>query len=94
MSTSDIYVAGSVRTAIGTFGGAFESVAASNLGGIAAKTAAVRAKIPTDQIDEVIFGNVVSAGLGQNVARQVAIGAGFGPGVGATSVNTGLRLGS
>src|SRR5205814_5494292 len=41
----------------------------------------------TNQIDEVIFGNVVSAGLGQNVARQVAIGAGFGASVGAVTVN-------
>lgn len=87
MSTSEIYLAGSVRTPIGTFGGAFESIAAPNLGSIAAKASVARAKVPIDQIDEVIFGNVVSAGLGQNVARQVAIGAGFGPGVGATSVN-------
>jgi acetyl-CoA C-acetyltransferase len=57
------------------------------LGSIAAKSAVARAGIPADQIDEVIFGNVVSAGLGQNVARQVTIGAGFNPSIGAVSVN-------
>ncbi len=82
-----VYVAGSVRTPIGTFGGAFASVPAPALGRIAAGTAATRARVPPEQVDEVIFGNVVSAGLGQNVARQVAIGAGFGAAVGATTVN-------
>src|SRR5207253_5555532 len=42
---------------------------------------------PESQIEEIIFGNVVGAGLGQNVARQVGIGAGLSPGVGATTVN-------
>jgi acetyl-CoA C-acetyltransferase len=88
MTTSDIYLAGAVRTPIGTFGGAFEPVPAPVLGSIAAKTAASRAGLPGEQVDEVIFGNVVSAGLGQNVARQVAIGAGFGSSVSATSINT------
>ena len=85
--TNGVYLAGAVRTAIGTFGGAFEGTPAPVLGSAVAKAAVGRAGLPADQIDEVIFGNVVSAGLGQNVARQVAIGAGFNPGVGATSVN-------
>ena len=87
MKSDDIFLAGAVRTPIGTFGGAFEPMPAPVLGGIAARNAAARAGIPADQIDEVLFGNVVGAGLGQNVARQVAIGAGFGPGVCATTVN-------
>jgi acetyl-CoA C-acetyltransferase len=62
-------------------------VPAPVLGSVAAKAAVARAGLAPDQIDEVIFGNVVSAGLGQNVARQVAIGAGLGPGVGAMTVN-------
>src|SRR5947209_8342007 len=82
-----VYLTGGVRTAIGTFCGAFEATPAPVLGSIVAKAAVKRAKIPADQVDEVIFGNVVSAGLGQNVARQVAIGAGFDPGVGAMTVN-------
>lgn len=82
-----VFLAGSVRTAIGTFGGAFESVPAPSLGSTVAKAALARAGVPPEQVDEVIFGNVVSAGLGQNVARQVGIGAGLSPTVGATSVN-------
>jgi acetyl-CoA C-acetyltransferase len=87
VNNNQIYLAGGVRTAIGAFGGAFESVPAPVLGSTVAKATVARAGIPAEQIDEVIFGNVVSAGLGQNVARQVAIGAGFSPTIGATSVN-------
>jgi acetyl-CoA C-acetyltransferase len=85
--SQEIYLAGGCRTPIGGFCGAFVSTAAPSLGSVVAKAAAARAGVPATQIDEVIFGNVVSAGLGQNVARQVAIGAGFGPMVGATTVN-------
>ncbi len=85
--TNGVYLAGSVRTPIGNFCGGFESVPAPVLGSTVAKAACNRAQVPPDQIDEVIFGNVVSAGLGQNVARQVAIGAGFSPGISAMSVN-------
>jgi len=87
MTTNEVYLTGSVRTAIGTFCGAFESVSAPALGSAVAKAAVSRAGIPANQIEEIIFGNVVSAGLGQNVARQVGIGAGFGPSIGAVSVN-------
>jgi len=83
----DIYLGGGVRTAIGSFGGAFEQAPAVTLGSAVIRAALARAGIPADQIDEVIFGNVVSAGLGQNVARQVAIGAGLSPTIGATTVN-------
>jgi acetyl-CoA C-acetyltransferase len=82
-----VYVAGPVRTAIGVFCGAFESIPAPALGGAVVKAALKRAALPEDQVDEVIFGNVVSAGLGQNVARQAAIRAGLSPSVGATTVN-------
>jgi len=82
-----IYIAGACRTPIGSFCGAFLSTSAPALGAVAAKAAVARARVPAEQIDEVIFGNVVSAGLGQNVARQVAIGAGFSPSIGAMSIN-------
>src|SRR5437870_11772023 len=82
-----VYLAGPARTAIGGFCGAFESVPAPALGSTVVKACLTRAGIKADQVDEVIFGNVVSAGLGQNVARQAAIGAGLGPNVGATTVN-------
>jgi len=81
------YLAGGVRTAIGGFCGAFESTPAPALGSAVIKAAIGRAGVPREEVDEVIFGNVISAGLGQNVARQAGIGAGLGPGVGATTVN-------
>lgn len=83
----DVFVAGGARTAIGGFCGALESLPAPVLGSAVAKAALTRAGVPATEVDEVIFGNVVSAGLGQNVARQVSIGAGLGPSVGATTVN-------
>src|SRR3989442_8175470 len=83
----DIYLCGGVRTAIGSFCGALEQAPAALLGSAAVRAALGRAAISEDQIDEVIFGNVISAGLGQNVARQVAIGAGLSPALGATTVN-------
>jgi len=85
--TNGVYLAGAVRSPIGVFGGALESVPAPELGALVARAAVRRAGISPERIDEVIFGNVVSAGLGQNVARQVTIRAGFSPAVGATSVN-------
>lgn len=85
--TNGVYITGAVRTPIGTFCGTFESVPAPQLGSIAAKAAVARSGVPPEKIDEVIFGNVVSAGLGQNVARQVGIGAGLSPSIAATSVN-------
>lgn len=82
-----IFLAGPARTPIGSFGGALESVPAPVLGSVAVKSCLARAGIPANAVDEVLFGNVVSAGLGQNVARQVALGAGLGNQVGATTVN-------
>lgn len=83
----EVIVAGAVRTPIGTFQGAFAETPAPLLGSAAIKAALQRAGVPADQVDEVIFGNVLSAGLGQNIARQCAIGSGLSPSVGATSVN-------
>ena len=82
-----VYITGASRTPIGTFGGAFAEVSAPALGSVAVKTALAEARVPADQVDEVIFGNVIGAGLGQNVARQVSIGAGLSPSIGATTVN-------
>ena len=82
-----VFLAGGARTAIGSFLGGLSEVPAPALGSAAIRGALERAKISADSIDEVIFGNVVSAGLGQNVARQAAIGAGIPVRVGATTVN-------
>ena len=85
--SNEVYLAGAVRSPIGTFCGALESVPAAAIGSAVVKAAISRASVPAAQVNEVIFGNVVSAGLGQNIARQVAIGSGLSPTVGATSVN-------
>jgi acetyl-CoA C-acetyltransferase len=85
--TKDVFLAGAARTAIGTFGGAFEQTPAPVLGSIVLKAALERAGVPHEEVDEVVFGNVVGAGLGQNVARQVTIGGGLASSLGATTVN-------
>jgi acetyl-CoA C-acetyltransferase len=85
--TKRIFLAGGVRTPIGCFSGALSTVSAPALGSAAIREALVRAGVAAEDIDEVIFGNVLSAGLGQNVARQAAIGAGLPPSIGATTVN-------
>ncbi len=83
----EVYLAGGMRTPIGGFSGAFAEVPAPVLGSTAIKAAVKQSKVPPAEIEEVIFGNVVGAGLGQNVARQSAIGAGLSVSVGATTVN-------
>jgi acetyl-CoA C-acetyltransferase len=70
-----IYLAGAARTAIGAFSGAFEQTPAPVLGSAVIKAALQRAGLAAEQVDEVVFGNVLGAGLGQNVARQVSLGA-------------------
>lgn len=73
----EVVIASAVRTPIGTFGGSFKDVSAVTLGSIVAKEAIKRANIKPEMVDEVIFGNVLQAGQGQNVARQVSIHAGI-----------------
>jgi acetyl-CoA C-acetyltransferase len=77
-----------VRTPIGKFLGAFQNVSATQLGAAAVKAAVERAGLkPNAPIDEIIMGNVVSAGLGQAPARQAGIFAGIDSSVGATTIN-------
>lgn len=83
---SDVYIAGPARTAIGGFGGAFAELPAAMLGSAVIKAAIQRAGIPAERIDEVILGNVLTAGQGQNPARQAMIAAGLNPSIGATTV--------
>jgi acetyl-CoA C-acetyltransferase len=82
---SEAVIVGAVRTPVGTFGGAFADVAATKLGAIAVEEAMRRAGI--DTADEVLMGNVLQAGLGQNPARQSAISAGLGETVPSTTIN-------
>jgi acetyl-CoA C-acetyltransferase len=73
----DIYLVSCCRTAIGSFGGTLKDTPSAQLGAIVAKAALERAGLSPDKLDEVMFGCILTAGLGQNVARQVAIGAGI-----------------
>ena len=90
-----VVIASAARTPVGSYGGAFKTVSAVDLGVVAAKEALKRANVDPDQVDEVILGNVLQAGLGQNVARQVSIGAGCPVTVPAMTLNkvcgSGLR---
>ena len=90
---TDVYLAGGVRTAIGSFGGGLADVSAPTLGAAVIAEAMARAGVARTAVDEVIFGNVIAAGLGQNVARQVAVGAGLPRAVGGTTVNKGCGSG-
>jgi acetyl-CoA C-acetyltransferase len=72
----EVVIVSAVRTAIGNFGGSLASLSATELGVIAAKEAIKRAGINPEEISETIIGNILSAGLGQNVSRQIAIHAG------------------
>ena len=72
----DVVIAAACRTPIGKFQGALSGFTAPQLGALAIREVLTRAKIAPDLVDEVIFGNVLAAGLGQNPARQAAIHAG------------------
>ena len=73
----NVYICSAARTAIGTYGGTLRDVHSSVLGATAAKAAIERAGIDAAAINEVLFGQVLQGGVGQNVARQVALGAGL-----------------
>ncbi len=85
--TEPIVIAAARRTPIGAFQGVFASVSATQLGAVAARAALADAGLAPDAIDEVIFGCVLPAGLGQAPARQAAVGAGIALGVPATTIN-------
>lgn len=80
-------IVSAVRTPIGAYGGAFKDVSAVDLGVAVVKEVLKRANVNPEMVDEVIFGNVLQAGLGQNVARQVSMGAGIPEYVTSFSVN-------
>ena len=73
----DLYVVNCCRTAIGSFGGSLKNTPATELGAIVVKEALKRAGVAPEQVDEVMFGCILTSALGQNVARQVAVKAGI-----------------
>jgi acetyl-CoA C-acetyltransferase len=83
----DAVIVSAVRTPVGSFGGQFKDVSATELGAQAINAARLRAQVAADEIDEVVLGCVLQAGLGQNPARQVAMLAGIPKEAPATTVN-------
>ena len=91
----EVVIASAARTALGSFGGSLKDVPAAELGAIVIKEAVKRAGINPEQVEEVVMGNVIQAGLGQNVARQATLKAGLPNEVPAMTINkvcgSGLR---
>ncbi len=83
----EVVIVSAARTAVGSFGGSLSKLSAAEIGAVAAKEAIKRAGIDPAIIDEAIIGNVISAGLGQNVGRQVALKAGLKEESTAISIN-------
>ena len=83
----DIVIVSAVRTPVGKFQGAFSDLSATQLGAIAVRESVRRAGIDAAKVDECIMGNVVSAGLGQNPARQAALNGSLLPEVSALTIN-------
>jgi len=84
---SEVYIVSACRTPVGRFQGGLSKLKAPVLGGLAIKEALHRAGVSPDQVDEVIFGNVLQAGVGQNPARQAARAAGIPDTVAPFTVN-------
>lgn len=87
MGQTEVVIVSAVRTAIGSFNGSLKNVSASELGAIIIKGALEQAGVEPDQVDEVIMGNVLQAGLGQNPARQASLKAGIPENVSAMTIN-------
>ena len=91
----EVVIVSAVRTALGTFGGSLKDVSAADLGALVIKEAVNRAGIKPELVEEVVMGNVIQAGLGQNIARQSTILAGLPEEVPAMTINkvcgSGLR---
>ncbi len=83
----EVYIVSGVRTPVGAFNGSFSTVTATELGSLVISEAICRAGLDKGQVDEVIMGNVLPAGLGQNPARQAMLKAGLPYDVGAVTVN-------
>lgn len=83
----DVVIVSAVRTPMGSFGGVFSSVSATQLGGVAIKGVLEKANLSADKVDEVYMGNVLQANLGQAPARQAAMAAGLTQEVPCTTIN-------
>ena len=87
MASNEAMIVAGVRTPMGAMNGGLAAVPATQLGATCVKALVARTGVPADQVDEVIMGNCIAAGLGMNPARQVAIFGGLPPSAGATTLN-------
>ena len=87
MSSREVVICNPVRTAIGTYGGTLKDMPAADLGAVVVRATLERAKLPPDEVDTVVMGNVVQAGNKMNPARQAAINGGVPVDVPAMTVN-------
>ncbi|MBL5768682.1 acetyl-CoA C-acetyltransferase [Heyndrickxia sporothermodurans] len=87
MGNQEVVIVSAVRTAIGSFNGTLKNTPATELGAIVIKQALAKAGVKGEQVDEIIMGNVLQAGLGQNPARQAAIKAGVPESVSSMTIN-------
>ncbi|MEW8970406.1 MAG: acetyl-CoA C-acetyltransferase [Mesobacillus sp.] len=87
MSKTEAVIVAAVRTAIGSFNGSLKNISAPDLGAAVIKDALKQAGVQPDQVDEIIMGNVLQAGLGQNPARQAAIKAGIPESASSMTIN-------
>lgn len=87
MTQTEVVIVSAVRTALGNFNGSLKNVSAPELGATVIKGALEQAGVRPEQVDEVILGNVLQAGLGQNPARQAAIAAGIPDSVSSMTIN-------
>ncbi|KAJ1311031.1 hypothetical protein OPQ81_009537 [Rhizoctonia solani] len=86
-SPNEVVIVSAARTPVGSFQGALKSLTAPQLGVVAVKAALERGQVKPELVDEIYFGNVISAGVGQSPARQVALGAGLPESTDATTIN-------
>lgn len=84
---TEVVIVAAVRTPIGSFGGSLKDISTVDLGSLVIKNAIERAGLEPEQVDEVIMGNVLGAGLGQNAARQMSVHAGVPVTVPAFTIN-------
>ncbi|MBT2660932.1 acetyl-CoA C-acetyltransferase [Bacillus sp. ISL-45] len=87
MSKTEAVIVAAVRTAIGSFNGSLKNISAPDLGAAVIKDALKQAGVQPDQVDEIIMGNVLQAGVGQNPARQAAIKAGIPESASSMTIN-------
>ena len=87
MTTNEVVIVSAVRTPIGSFLGGLQNVKATDLGAIVIKAALEKAGVNPSEVDDVIMGNVLQAGLGQNPARQAALAAGLPQEVSSITIN-------